>query len=136
MPLSSCKGGDTTSSSNNSTNSSTSSSQIISSSTSSSNISSTSTKNDGVITIAEAIEIAMDAGETLTEEEYLISGIITDVSNAMYGEMTIKDDTGSLYIYGTYDKDRSTRYDAMSDRPVKGDKITLLGKLKTYKEQN
>ena len=146
MPLSSCKGGDKTSSSNSSTNSSTitsstssevststSSFQIISSSTSSSTISSTSTKNDGVITIAEAIEIAMDAGETLTEEEYLISGIITDVSNAMYGEMTIKDDTGSLYIYGTYDKDRSTRYDAMSDRPVKGDKITLLGKLKTYK---
>ena len=150
MPLTSCKGGNTSSlvnsslsSSSQTITSSSSSSQTITSSSSSSQTitspitssSSTSTgeENDGTITIAEAIQIAMESGETLTENEYQISGIITDVSNAMYGEMTIKDDTGSLYIYGTYDKDRTTRYDMMSDRPVKGDKVTLLGKLKTYK---
>ena len=130
IPLSSCKAGDTSS---RESSSSTSNSQTIISSTISSSTTSSSEKDDGTITIAEAIKIAMETGETLSSEEYQISGIITDVSNAMYGEMTIKDDTGSLYIYGTYDKDRKTRYDAMGDRPVKGDKVTLLGKLKTYK---
>ena len=114
MPLSSCKGGDTSSST--STNSSTS-----------------TVVEDETITIAEAIEIAFQAGETVTEKEYLVKGTIETVSNATYGEMTIKDETGSLYIYGVYDKDRETRYDALADKPVAGDEITLLGKLKMFK---
>ena len=122
MPLSSCKGGDTSSSSNNNS--------IIESTTSSEN--SSSTEKDEIITIAQAIEIAMAAGETVTEEEYMIKGTIETVSNATYGEMTVKDETGSLYIYGVYDKDRQTRYDAFEDKPVAGDEIVLLGKLKTY----
>lgn len=116
---------------------SSSSTNLISSSilTNSSSITSTSTSTtieDETITIAEAIEIANATGSTLTSEEYQIRGKILNVSNATYGEMTIQDDTGSLYIYGVYDKDRTTRYDAMSDKPVKGDEITLVGKLKTY----
>ena len=131
MPLSSCKGGDT-SSSTSSNNSSTSTITSTSSSSSSSVVESSS-ENNGVISIAEAIEIANATGETLTEEEYTITGTIQNISNAMYGEMTVKDNTGSLYIYGTYASDRETRYDMMSDKPVKGDIVTLTGKLKTFK---
>lgn len=108
-----------------------SSSSVVSSS--SSVVSSSTTETDNVITIAEAIEIAIKAGDTKTEEEYVIAGTILEVSNATYGEMTVQDETGSLYIYGVYDNDRSTRYDAMSDKPVKGDYIKLSGKLKTFK---
>lgn len=93
---------------------------------------SSSENENGSITIAEAIKIANEAGETGTNEEYQITGTIEKVSNSTYGEMTVKDDTGSLFIYGVFDKDRETRYDAFEDKPVKGDEITLLGKLKMF----
>lgn len=105
------------------------SSSILSSSSSSSSSSST---NENIVTIAEAIEIAIQAGGSGTSEEYQISGTILEVSNPQYGEMTIQDSTGSLYIYGVYDSDRTTSYLQMSDKPVAGDEITLIGKLKTY----
>ena len=86
-----------------------------------------------IITIAEAIQIAQQAGETVTADRYYVKGTIVKVSNSMYGEMTIKDETGELYIYGVYDKDETTRYDAMEEKPVAGDEVILWGALKTYK---
>ena len=47
----------------------------------------------------------------------------------MYGEMTVSDETGSLYIYETYGIDRTTRYDGLSEKPVANDIITLRGQL-------
>ena len=85
------------------------------------------------ITIARAIELANSAGESGTSEKYYVYGVIKEVKNGMYGEMTIADETGELYIYGVYSKDETTRYDAMGDKPVKGDEVVLLGMLKTYK---
>ena len=99
---------------------------------SSETLSSTEQTNSS-ITIAEAIALAEASEGALTEQEYQVTGIIQTVSDAQYGEMTIQDDTGSLYIYGVYGKDRETRYDALSDKPVKGDEVTLLGKLKMFK---
>ena len=84
------------------------------------------------ITIAEAIEIAMQAGETVTSESYIIHAKIDSILNPTYGEMNIKDETGTLYVYGLYTED-GTRYDAFEDKPVAGDDIVLKGKLKTYK---
>lgn len=84
------------------------------------------------ITIAEAIEIAMQAGETVTSESYIIHAKIDSILNPTYGEMNIKDETGTLYVYGLYTED-GTRYDAFADKPVAGDDIVLKGKLKTYK---
>lgn len=85
------------------------------------------------ITISEAIEIANKTGETETVERYYIRGIIETVSNPAYGEMTIKDETGSLYVYGTYSADGSLRYSELEDKPVAGDEVVLYGPLKTYK---
>ena len=84
------------------------------------------------ITIAQACELAIAAGEAGTTVEYTIVGTIVTVSNAMYGEMTIKDATGELYIYGAMSVD-GTYYDSMAERPVKGDIVVLRGVLKTYK---
>ncbi len=83
------------------------------------------------ITIAEAVELAEKAGETPTKETYTIVGTIKTVHNSMYGEMTVEDETGELYIYGSMAED-GTYYDKMTDRPVKGDTIVLKGVLKTY----
>ena len=84
------------------------------------------------ITIAEAIELAIAAGDTLTADSYYIYGTIVKVSNSLYGEMTITDGVNELYIYGVYSGDGNTRYDAMDEKPVAGDEVVLYGKLKTY----
>ena len=95
----------------------------------------TSIKDDfDCITIAEAIQLALAAGETGTTEKYYVYGTIKEVSNSVYGEMTITDGTDELYIYGVYSSDGNTRYDAMTDKPVAGDEIVLQGMLKTFKD--
>ncbi len=107
-----------------------------SSSTSStpSNSSTSSSEEDLLpyISIQEAISKATEAGESGTTEEYYIKGIVEEVTNPTYGQMTVKDDTGSINVYGVYAADRETRYDALEDKPVAGDEVSLLGKLKTY----
>ncbi|GEM_PF-1101197 len=78
-------------------------------------------------TIAEAIAIANEAGETGTTIEYRVSGTVKTVKNATYGEMTISDSTGELYIYGI------NNYSTMDPKPVAGDTVVLEGKLQVYK---
>lgn len=87
------------------------------------------------ITISEAIKLAKEAGSSGTKEEYYVYGIIEEILNPMYGEMTIKDETGSIYVYGVYSADKSIRYDAMEDKPVVGDEVVLLAMLKTYNDK-
>ena len=86
------------------------------------------------ITIAEALELAKEAGSDGTKEKYYVYGIIEKIENSLYGAMTITDETGSLYVYGVYSKDGETRYDALEDKPVEGDEIVLYGILKTYND--
>ncbi len=86
------------------------------------------------ITIQEAIDLAKAAGETPTTETYTISGTVKQVINPKYGEMIVEDETGELYIYGSMAPD-GTYYDQMTDKPMKGDKITLTGVLMTYNEE-
>lgn len=85
------------------------------------------------ITISEAIALANEAGETGTTEWYYIRAKIKTVSNPTYGEMTIEDETGSIYVYGTYSSDGNLRYSELEDKPVAGDEVVLYGPLKTFK---
>ena len=87
------------------------------------------------ISIKEALELAAAAGEVGTSEKYYVYGTIKEVSNGVYGEMTITDGEYDLYVYGVYSADEQTRYDAMVEKPVSGDEVVLLGMLKTYKEK-
>lgn len=86
------------------------------------------------ITIEEAIKLATEAGTSGTSESYYIYGTIKEVSNSLYGEMTIYDETGELYVYGVYSADGSTRYDALEEKPIKGDEVVLYGMLKLYND--
>ena len=87
------------------------------------------------ITIAEAIEICKVNSEP-TEERYLIRATIVKVSNPAYGEMYIADETGELYVYGTYSADGSIGYANMENRPVKGDEVLLSCTLSNYNGTN
>ena len=86
-----------------------------------------------VLTVAEFIEICNTyAHDTYSNDKYYVSGVVTSVANTTYGNMTIKDATGEVLIYGTYDADGSNRYDAMADKPVVGHTITVYTVAGTY----
>ena len=87
-----------------------------------------------IITIAQALELATEAGENGTADRYYIKGIIKELSNAQYGEMTVEDETGEIYVYGTYDKDGEKRYSELDNKPVAGDEVILYCILSTYKD--
>ena len=89
--------------------------------------------NFDCISIKEALEKANAAGDAGTSEEFYVYGVIKEVQNSVYGAMTITDGTDEIYVYGVYGEDRQTQYQNLEDKPVKGDEVVLLGKLKTYK---
>lgn len=111
-----------------SSSSSSSSSNPTSSSSSSSTLDTT-----GTISIAEAIRIAEETGETQTSEKYTIIGTITEVRNTTYGNLVISDGEDEILIYGTYSEDGKTRYDALSYQPIIGDTIKVTGVIVNYK---
>ena len=87
-----------------------------------------------LITVAEAIEIAHAETSTNPTTRYLIRATIVKVSNPTYGEMTIADETGEIYVYGTYSADGALRYSEMEERPVKGDEVLLSCTLNTFND--
>ena len=86
-----------------------------------------------LITIAEALEIAMAETSDTPTTRYLIRATIVKVSNPAYGEMTIADETGEIYVYGVYSADGSIGYANFEEKPVKGDEVLLSCTLNTYK---
>ena len=86
-----------------------------------------------LITIAEAIEIAVAETSNTPTTRYLIRATIVKVSNPAYGEMTIADETGEIYVYGVYSADGSIGYANFEEKPVKGDEVLLSCTLNTYK---
>ena len=87
-----------------------------------------------IITIAEAIELAKAAGRDGTSDRYYIRGTIETISNPSYGEMTISDETGSIYVYGTYSHDGALKFPEIDETPVKGDEVLLHCILSTYND--
>ena len=87
---------------------------------------------------ATTIKAALDAGSATesnvyTKENYMISGTVTEVQNDKYGKVVIKDAEGnSILLYGLYDQ-AGTRYDAMANKPVVGDTITVFAPAGNYK---
>lgn len=87
-----------------------------------------------VLTVAEAIEVCKQTGETATTVKYTITGKVTEVQNTTYGNFVIQDATGSILIYGCYSADGKVRYDEMDNFPQVGDTVTVYGVLIMYGE--
>ena len=83
------------------------------------------------ITIAEALELCGEVGNK-TEERYYIRATIVSIDNAQYGAMTIKDETGTISVYGTYSADGEINYSAMDEKPYKDDEVLLHCILQNY----
>ena len=70
---------------------------------------------------------------TVTTKKYLVTGIVTEIANAKYGNLYVTDAAGNkLYVYGCYDVDGTNRYDAMSNAPQVGDYVVLFGVASNY----
>ena len=89
---------------------------------------------EGTLTIEQAIALgASKPHNNFTTDKYYVTGVITEVYNAKYGNMRIADENGNiLTIYGSYNADGSVRYDAMSVKPAAGDTVTVYGILGQY----
>lgn len=83
------------------------------------------------ITVAEALELCGEPGN-VTEDRYYIRATVKSIDNAQYGAMTIEDETGSIYVYGTYSADGSIGYSEMTDKPYAGDEVLLYCILQNY----
>lgn len=88
-------------------------------------------KEYDVITIEKALELCGEPGN-LTTERYYIIATVESVDNAQYGQMTIKDETGTISVYGTYSADGSIGYADFETKPYKGDLVLLHCTLQNY----
>ena len=85
------------------------------------------------LTIEQAIALGkLFEKDTYTTNKYYITGIITEVQSTVYGNVMITDGTYSILVYGLYSFDGSTRYDALTYKPVPGDEITVWGVIGYY----
>ncbi len=89
---------------------------------------------DSTLTLAQAIALGEAKGHNqYTNDKYYVEGVITEVYNAQYGNMYIKDANGDvLTIYGTYSADGNTRYDALETKPGAGDTVKVYGIIGAY----
>ncbi len=87
--------------------------------------------NVETITIAEAIEICKEL-TSVSEERYVIDAVIVKILNPAYGQMTLKDDTGTIEVYGSYDADGVKGYAALEEKPYAGDKVRVSALLQNF----
>ena len=75
------------------------------------------------ITIAEFLEKSES-----TTAWYQLTGMIISIDNSTYGNLTIKDDTGEVYVYGLTKTKVSKNDQSFSSLELKaGDTVTLIG---------
>ena len=89
---------------------------------------------DSTLTIAQATALGVAVGDNkYTEDKYYVTAIVKDVYNTTYGNMYLVDENGTEFtVYGTYSADGSSRYDAMTTKPVKGDTVTVYSEIGNY----
>lgn len=84
------------------------------------------------ITVAEALALCGEQPGDATTERYYIRATVKTVSNPQYGEMTVYDETGEIYVYGTYSADGSKKFFELDETPKKGDEVLLHCTLQNY----
>lgn len=83
------------------------------------------------LTIAQLHALSVEVGVTTTETYYVIA-TVEAVTNATYGAMTIKDETGSIGVYNSKNADGSVGYAEMTDKPYKGDTVLMMGTIQNF----
>ena len=88
------------------------------------------------VSIADAISIAMSKEHNVyTTNKYYVTGTVSEVYNAEYGNMRIKDDKGNiLTIYGSFSADGKYSFSELKTQPKEGDKVKIYGAIGQYGE--
>lgn len=84
------------------------------------------------ITIAEALKLCTDEAGYVSETRSYVAGTIKNIENSVYGSMTIFDETGEIYVYGTYGADGEKRYSELEEKPVANDLVLLFANFANY----
>lgn len=86
------------------------------------------TQAGSIIEASIADFLAAEVGETL----YKLTGVVTSVASATYGNINIKDATGEVYVYGvlTGEGGESKKFDTLGVEV--GDIVTVIGKRAAY----
>ncbi len=85
-------------------------------------------------TIAELREFCTPDGE-VSKDRYYVRATVKSIDNPQYGQMTIKDSTGEVSVYGTYSADGEKRYPELEDKPVAGDEVLLYANVHLFKDE-
>lgn len=84
-----------------------------------------------IITVASIQEFLALAPST--SQLYRITGVVTNIANTTYGNLSIKDDTGELFVYGVKESKESTDNKSFYKTGiVVNDTITIVGFRNTY----
>ena len=83
----------------------------------------------GLATVAPATCADVIAGPD--SKTYLVTGVCTAITNTLYGNWYLEDETGSIYIYGTLDAKGATKNFLSLGLEV-GDEVTVQGPKTTY----
>ncbi len=67
----------------------------------------------------------------LDGKNYQVTGVCTSIANTVYGNWYLKDNTGTVYVYGTLDAKGATKNFLSLGLEV-GDEVTVLGPKLTY----
>ena len=82
-------------------------------------------------TPAEEITIGEFLSKADPNTTYRLTGTVKNISNTLYGNFALVDETGSVYIYGLLDKDgNAQKFESIGIK--EGDTVTLEGKYKDY----
>ena len=73
--------------------------------------------------------LAAAEGDTV----YELTGVITNVANTDYGNFDLKDETGSVYVYGIYDADGNKVFTSLGLKA--GDTLTMRGVRTSYNDE-
>ncbi len=83
----------------------------------------------GLAQISEASVADVKAGPD--GKTFRVKGVVTTISNTLYGNWDLTDETGTIYIYGTLDEKGATRNFLSLGLEV-GDEVTIEGPKSTY----
>ncbi len=86
------------------------------------------------LTIAEAVALgSAKEHNTYTDGKYYVSGTITEIVKAEYGNMIIADAEGnSILVYGSYDETGAVPYGSLTNKPAVGDTVKVYGIIGQY----
>ncbi len=93
----------------------------------------TDTPSTPVVVEAEHISIAEFLKKADTNTTYELTGTVTSISNATYGNLYIEEDGASVFVYGVLDEKGQKKNFASLNIAV-GDLLTIQGKYKVYND--